>query len=304
MNLYDSDNNDDWEVNFQEDEDYNNHEIDDYDDDDELEYHDSQGDYHLSHKNDDDADENCSEVERRDSHTYLPHDHPSEVLQMLKKQFDQQQHLDLAIQSSNTTVNVHKCLLAACSPYINAYLHNCPTKNYVDISHLNSECISKIIEWCYTGFIKFSIENVEDFLVAADFLCIDQVFKNCTDFILKRLSLDNCYEIYTLACTFQACDFKNKVKCFILNHAVILIKQDLLGVISKEEIVEIIADPALFITDDDGYPMMDGDQEYRLFQLVQHYITHHNLPQYWPDLLKKGLRLSIMSEQQLKLIRC
>ena len=275
----------------EEEEDYENY---DYDD----EYHDHLNDAFRGR--DEDADEDFSEVELRDCHMYLPREHANNVLMMLKKQYETSQHLDITIKTADKEVKAHKCLVAACIPYIRTYLENCPDTESINLSHLNSNCVCQIIEWCYTGLIKVSISDVQDFLVSADFLCIDQVFKNCTDFILKRLTLENCYEIYSLACTFQACDFKKKVKQYILNHPVELFKQNLLGTIPKDEMVEIVADPSLIITDDEGYPMMDGDQEFQLFKLVCKYISQNNLEHYWPDLLKGALRLSLLSEQQLR----
>ena len=270
----------------------------DYDDDDPLEFNDDERD-HISYKDDENTDDDSSEVELRDSHIYIPREHANTVLLMLKKQYEQSQNLDLIIKTSNAEIKAHKCLIAACSPYINTYFQNCSNSNSIDLSHLNPECVKKIIDWCYSGYMKVSISDVQDFLISADFLCIDHVFKNCTDFILKRLTLENCYEIFTLSCNFQACDFKNKVKRYMLNNFGQLFKQDL-DKLPKEELVEIIADSSLVLADDDGFPITDGDLEFKLLHIIKKYLSDHSLLNYWPNILKHSLRLSLMSEQQLK----
>lgn len=232
------------------------------------------------------------------------HLHSSKLHQMLFQQFKKQQNLDLIIKSNKTKISVHRWLFAACCPRIKNYLTEHPNSQEIDLSNLNSECVRKIIDWCYTGSMHFSISIMKDFLVAASFLKIHQIFPNCTDFIFKEITFDNCFEIYNSANTAQAFEFKSKVKTYILKNFVEIFRQEKhLKVISKEEMIEIIMDPSLFIVDKDGYPMTDCDAEFCLFNLLCKYICHTNLSHYWPDILKNSLRMSIMSEQQLEEIR-
>ena len=88
----------------------------------------------------------------------------------------------------------HKIILASQSKYFRGLFRNDPTASSVTLDFENS-ILSACLEGIYTGTTPLSFDNVQDTLIAADYLGVDELVKQATKFIILNMDDTNCYDI-------------------------------------------------------------------------------------------------------------
>ena len=94
-------------------------------------------------------------------------------------------------------VKAHKIVLASQTKYFEGLFRQEET----DFVHLDfsGETMKTILHYLYTGEVEITGENVQDLLMAANYLLITELVSDCTTFILWNIELSNCVEILSLA---------------------------------------------------------------------------------------------------------
>ena len=120
----------------------------------------------------------------------------------LKTLYDRQSEVDLTLLTQDKEVILcHSIVAAANSPSIQQCLENtikCDIPLFdnnstfcVQIADVNSNVLSRIVEYFYTGDIEITIADVTDLLLAATILQIDSLIEKSYDIVHKSLCIKN-----------------------------------------------------------------------------------------------------------------
>lgn len=88
----------------------------------------------------------------------------------------------------------------------------------VTISNTDGPTLKNIINFCYTGNIKITNENIEQIIEAASYMNFDRIELKCQQFWIDTLATSNCVQIFSAADKYS---FKNLRKIsfdFICEH--------------------------------------------------------------------------------------
>ena len=126
---------------------------------------------------------------------------------MAKLFFDEAKHGSIDFLSDFTLKSgiddkeykAHKIILASQSKYFRGFFRNTPNTSSVSLNY-DHLVIEACIEGLYTGATPITFENVQDILMAADYLGIDDIVKQATNFIILNMDDSNCYEILMFGC--------------------------------------------------------------------------------------------------------
>ena len=102
------------------------------------------------------------------------------------------------ICSDGIEVKSHKIILASQTKYFEGLFRQEASSNSVKLD-LPGESVKSCVKYLYTGDVDINGDNVQDILVAANYMFLKEVVSLCTKFVKKNMNLNNCVEIYHLA---------------------------------------------------------------------------------------------------------
>ncbi|XP_070566087.1 kelch-like protein 10 [Ptychodera flava] len=109
---------------------------------------------------------------------------------------------DVVISADDQEFPAHRNILSACSPYFRALFTNGMYESLiplVKIPGVSARIMNQIIDYAYTRDVIITEDNVVDLVVAADQFHILGILDQCVDFLVARLSPDNCIGIRKFA---------------------------------------------------------------------------------------------------------
>lgn len=69
----------------------------------------------------------------------------------------------------------------------------------VTIPKIDGPTLKAIIDFCYSGIIRITDENVAEIISAASFMALELIEEKCAQFWSEKLAASNCLEIFLLA---------------------------------------------------------------------------------------------------------
>lgn len=121
---------------------------------------------------------------------------------ILSKLRDCGQLCDAVIKVEGEEFPIHRAILSASSPYFLALFTNdmfCSEKRVVTLPEVSPDIMRLIIDYAYTRKADITVDNVEQLLPAADQFHVNGLVKICCDFLISKLSPDNCIGIHRFA---------------------------------------------------------------------------------------------------------
>ena len=109
---------------------------------------------------------------------------------------------DVVLRVGEQEIHTHRAILAACSSYFLAMFTNEmreSEQDTIEIKDMNSDILSSLVNFAYSGDIEVNVENVQEVLAAASLLQIKQVQDLCCEFLKKQLDATNCLGIKNFA---------------------------------------------------------------------------------------------------------
>ncbi|XP_023348300.1 kelch-like protein 22 [Eurytemora carolleeae] len=104
---------------------------------------------------------------------------------------------DITLVVGQEKLKAHKLILATQSDFFKGLFRN-EKKDEVTIDICSYSTLSTILKYFYTGSSEITIENVQDILVAANFLQVKELIRKCSDFMARNLDLTNCVTVLRL----------------------------------------------------------------------------------------------------------
>ncbi|KAM9343870.1 kelch repeat and BTB domain-containing protein 7 [Pholidichthys leucotaenia] len=112
-------------------------------------------------------------------------------------------------------------VLSAASPYFRSMFTgglNESAQERVLIRGVDSESMSVIIDYCYTGRVTVTEGNVQRLYAAANMLQLEYIRKACSGFMTRRLDLLNCVGVLKFADTYGDPELKENAQAFIARN--------------------------------------------------------------------------------------
>ncbi|XP_025261700.1 uncharacterized protein LOC105248381 isoform X2 [Camponotus floridanus] len=146
------------------------------------------------------------------------------ILESLKAIFDDPLTSDLTIRVEERPIYVHKTILKIRCLYFKSMFRHNWKENIQNISvHTVSDKFSYVtykafLKYLYTGIIDLPAENVLELMELADMYCEINLLKDCSQKIIKVITVSNVMFFYNKAIEFNAKELKEFCFHFALRH--------------------------------------------------------------------------------------
>lgn len=109
---------------------------------------------------------------------------------------------DCILSVSGVEFPVHKCFLAACSPYFLALFTSEmkeKTSSQIQLRGVEADVFQMILDFLYSGQISLNENNVTELYPAAKLFQLELLHKVCCDYFINQLCSSNCIGIWKYA---------------------------------------------------------------------------------------------------------
>ena len=117
---------------------------------------------------------------------------------------DKPELCDFRIDINDKHLFCHKFLLIATSDYFKVMFNGNMSESQSDHIELkgferSSNGVESMINFCYSGSILITFENIDELLYAATHLQIKDAIDLCSQFLIESCSIKNCIDIYKIS---------------------------------------------------------------------------------------------------------
>ncbi|KAL8611024.1 hypothetical protein ACOMHN_042640 [Nucella lapillus] len=174
----------------------------------------------------------------------------SKLQDMLYQQcVEQSDFCDVTLDIRDTVMKAHWCVLVGC-PYFKA-LYNFnknlkkTTADRVKVDFGDGEAMKAAIKYLYTGEATLTMDNVQDYLSAADYLQIADLTTQCSQF-LSNVILDtrNCAQIMLMSSLYNLNTYDDAFK-YVCGHLPEVLSGNELLDLTESSILTFVMDPTL-----------------------------------------------------------
>lgn len=223
---------------------------------------------------------------------YHPDDHTCDAFSCLTEMRRTSKLCDVVVKVGSFTLNAHRVILAACSPYFHAMFssENLESrKGEVHFKEFSADAIKNLIEFCYSSCITIDASNVQELLPAANLFEMKGVVDACCKFLASQLHPSNCLGIRS---------FSSIHHCIVLwNKSTMFMQQRFPEIALHEEFLELGFQDVSKIVSDSNLNVRGEEQVY---EAVLSWVKHR-LEERKPCVseLLKCVRMPLMSATYL-----
>ncbi|XP_012717567.2 kelch repeat and BTB domain-containing protein 11 [Fundulus heteroclitus] len=127
---------------------------------------------------------------------------------------------DLVIEVGGQTISAHKSILAEKSDYFKAR----QSRNILKVKGMSYKTLSTLIDYIYTSQISVSKDNVVDVITGAKILQIPCAVQAAMDSMSEQVTVENCYEILTIAKKQRLSELKETAYRFMSDNFLQILK--------------------------------------------------------------------------------
>ncbi|CAF0730395.1 unnamed protein product [Rotaria sordida] len=220
------------------------------------------------------------------------------ILDKLSLMRDKVELCDFRININNKQFLCHKFLLIATSDYFKAMFNgnmNESRSDYVELKGFenSSHGVESMINFCYSGLLQITFDNIDQLLHAATHLQIKHAIDLCSQFLIESCSLNNCIDIYKIADFYSLTNVLDIVHLFISKNFLSLMfhAREQFEQLTYEQIYQELSSDTL---------EMNTYNEYDLFIMTCTWIEANRIERekYAIDLFKL-IRFMLMTPEQL-----
>ncbi|XP_077978828.1 kelch-like protein 10 [Glandiceps talaboti] len=176
---------------------------------------------------------------------------------------------DVVIEVDHHEFPAHRNILSACSPYFRALFTNGMNESLtptVKIPGVAPRIMDQIIEYAYTREVIVTEDNVVDMIIAADQFHVLGIVERCSDFILDRMTPENCLGIRKFARSYYIPTLDGASHMYILEHF-----DQVTSDYNKEEFLEMPCDELCELINNDD---LNVKLEETVFEAVIRWIDY------------------------------
>lgn len=188
---------------------------------------------------------------------YRPDSHTSAAFQRLVAMREENRLCDVVVNVGELSINAHRAVLAACSPYFEAMFSGDMRESLegvVTIVDFDPGAIRSLIDFCYSCSITITLDNVMDILPGAGLLQMTGIQEACCTFLAGQLHPSNALGYFKFA-DMHSCTWLQR-KCSIFTQ------QRFPEVVLHEEFLELTFDEVAKILSDSHLNVRGEEQVY------------------------------------------
>ncbi|KAK4876423.1 hypothetical protein RN001_012845 [Aquatica leii] len=173
---------------------------------------------------------------------------------------------DVEIIVEGKVIKAHRAVLAASSPYFNAMFTSdlCEKdQRSVELHAISPNVLTTLIDFVYSGEIEINQNNVQELMIAADMLELEDVVLGCAEYLIKELHAVNAIGIYRFAESHNWRNLQSAALQFIQSHYPQIINEDEIYELPKDQIIQFLSSENLQV-----------DSEFQVFQSAIRWINH------------------------------
>lgn len=177
-----------------------------------------------------------------------PNEHTSEAFSCLVEMRNSNKLCDVVIKVGSFTLNAHRVILAACSPYFDAMFSsdNLETqKGIVHFKEFNPDAVKILVEFCYNSHLSIDPSNVQELLPAANLFGMKAVVDACCTFLASQLHPSNCLGIRQFASIHNCIGLWKKCNMFMQQRFPEIALHEEFLELDFEEVGKIVSDSNL-----------------------------------------------------------
>ncbi|XP_061588919.1 actin-binding protein IPP isoform X2 [Cololabis saira] len=173
---------------------------------------------------------------------------------------------DVGLKVGGQVFRVHRLVLAASSPYFSALFSGGmreAEKEEIQIIGVGTEIFEILLDFIYTGTISVTVENVQEIMIAADMLQLNEVVSICGEFLKDHMDPLNCVGIFQFLEQIGCLHMLEFAENYIYVHFLEVCVTDEFRGLSKDQIVRLLRSEELRIED-----------EYQVFTAAMDWVLH------------------------------
>ncbi|CAH1397653.1 unnamed protein product [Nezara viridula] len=188
--------------------------------------------------------------EKRVGHYSNP-EHPTEGFKRMSYLFITDQLTDVTLKAGDTSLKVHRVVLASVSDYFLAMFKSDLIESkaeLVEMKEVDGHALSSLVSYAYTGNIDVKEETVESVLAAAVLLRFPEVVDACTNFIIQQLDPSNCIGIATFAESRNCCQLRDVAVAYTEENFELVAENEEFLLMQLEDFVKLISSDYINVT--------------------------------------------------------
>uniref|UniRef100_A0A8B9JH99 Kelch-like protein 21 n=1 Tax=Astyanax mexicanus TaxID=7994 RepID=A0A8B9JH99_ASTMX len=194
---------------------------------------------------------------------------------------------DVTLCAEGKEFHCHRTVLAAASTYFRAMFAGTLRESAMDrvvLHEVSAELLGLLVDFCYTGRVTVTHDNVDLLLKTADLFQFPSVKEACCAFLEQRLDVSNCLEIQDFAEAYACRELAASARRFVLKNIVELAKGTDFERLPWKRLLEFVSDDGLCV-----------DKEETAYQIAVRWVKAdlQRRLHYWPELLQQ-VRLPFM----------
>ena len=162
---------------------------------------------------------------------------------------------DVTLQVSGTLVPAHRNVLAAASPYFRAMFTGDFSESHMEtvpIFDVDPASVKAVIDYCYSGALRITAENVQLLFQAASLFQVDRICHACCKFMERQIHPLNCIGIQGFAEVHGFQELYRKATEEIMEHFHAVVEgEEFLG-LEFSKLKEVLASDDLNVDSEDS----------------------------------------------------
>ncbi|XP_078687366.1 kelch-like protein 24 [Branchiostoma floridae x Branchiostoma belcheri] len=208
--------------------------------------------YHGYGYSDDDYEESNGDY-GYDTRRFENYDHGRELLNVLARQRETGEFLDVVVQVEGREFPCHRAVLAS-TRYFNTMMSSNlaeSSSEVVQLQDVDATSFSKILDFLYTGKICTTKDDVQDILQTAHMLQLGKIVEYCREFIEDNLCQSNCLGVMSLADLYGFSALKKKARDMVVSNFPDVTQEEVFLNLSVEDLADLLGDEHLKVTNED-----------------------------------------------------
>ena len=179
--------------------------------------------------------------------------YPGDFLKGMMTQRQNEQFIDVELESDDVHILCHKNVLAATSRYFNAMFTSGMRESSTRVVHieLDSASLRSVVDYFYTAEIEFTEDNVRRLVEASDLFQLDDLNMACGRFMLGRLTSANCVGVFNFASLYRLQQLQEGARRMMLDEVKAVVSASEFKDLSCQEVIKYLSDDGINVEDED-----------------------------------------------------
>ena len=161
---------------------------------------------------------------------------------------EDEESCDVTVTAGSFTVKAHKAVLQSVFPVLKlTFAHSMEetNNNVVKIKGMKEDIVKSFLMFAYSNTLTIDNDNVQDFLIAADYFLMPTLKLFCAEFMTEQLSPENVFGVRHFAQHYHSIYLVNKTNKFIASNFVESTSGEEFSSLEKFEVVSLLSRPDL-----------------------------------------------------------